>query len=77
VDWNDFCEKDIVWLGLDFTREHFEKQAISLREGLKIRLFGDDVEADALVVPIKGWEWGAKIVEGTLINVDSPNKDSN
>ena len=51
VDWNDFCDKDTVWLGLDFIRQHFEKQGISIREGLKIRLFGDDVEADAVVVP--------------------------
>jgi len=76
VDWNDFCEKDTVWLGLAFTREHFEKLGIPLRDGLKIRLFGDDVEADAVVVPVSGWEWGAKIVEGTMINVDSLTKES-
>jgi hypothetical protein len=73
VDWNDYCDKETVWLGLDYTREHFEKQGIAIREGLKIRLFGEDVEADAVVVSIAGWEWGAKIVEGTLINVDPPN----
>ena len=77
VDWNDYCDKDTVWLGLDFTRQHFEKQGISIREGLKIRWFGDDVEADAVVVPIKDWVWGAKIVEGTLINIDLPNENSN
>ncbi len=77
VDWNDFCEKDTVWLGLDYTREHFVKQGIPLREGLKIRLFGDAVEADAVVVAIPAWEWGARIVEGTMINVDLPNESSN
>jgi hypothetical protein len=81
VDWNDYCDncdKGTVWLGLDFTRKHFEKQGIPLREGLKIRLFGDDVEADAVVVRVKGgWEWGAEIVEGTLINVDISDENSN
>ncbi len=70
VDWNDYCDKDTVWLGLAFTRERFEEQGTPIREGLKIRLFGDELEADAIVVSIPGWEWGARIVEGTLINVD-------
>ena len=62
----------MIPLWLPFTLEHFEKQGITIQEGMKIRLFGDDVEADAIVVPLKGYKWGGKIVEGTLINVPFP-----
>ena len=81
VDWNDMFG-DIVALDAPWTIEHFQKQNVPIQVGVKIRLFGDDAEADAVIVefqynPDRPKFLGAKIVEGTLINVPFPPPDSN
>ena len=72
VDWNDFLDTDVVDLGFAETKSDFEKQGIALKEGVKIRLYGDDVEADAVIVRLQNGLFGGRIVEGTLINVEFP-----
>ena len=75
VDWNETWGPDLVNLHLPFTIEHFERQGIPIQEGVKIRLFGDDVEADAVIIQYELNQHKfliAKIVEGTLVNVPFP-----
>jgi hypothetical protein len=81
VDWNGMFG-DIVELDAPWTIEHFQKQNVPIQVGVKIRLFGDDAEADAVIVefqynPDRPKFLGAKIVEGTFINVPFPPPDSN
>jgi hypothetical protein len=79
VDWNDM-HGDIVELDLPYTIEHFVKQGIPIEVGRKIRLFGDELEADAIIVeyqPHKVKFLGAKIVEGTMIDVSFPESGEN
>ena len=79
VDWNDMFG-DIVELNLPYTIEHFEKQRVPIQAGVKIRLFGDELEADAIIVEYQPHSvkfLGAKIVEGTMIDVPYPQSDSN
>jgi hypothetical protein len=68
VDWNDMYG-DIVELDLPYTIEHFAEQGIPIEVGRKIRLFGDQPHAVKFL--------GAKIVEGTMIEVPFPKSDSN
>jgi hypothetical protein len=67
-------------LGLPCSIESFEEQGIAIQEGLKIRILGDELEADAVVV-LHDYHnhkfFCAKIVEGTMIDVPYPRSDSN
>ena len=79
VDWND-RDGDFVDLHLPYTVEHFQKQGVPIEVGIKIRLFGDDVEADAIIVEYQSHAakfLAAKIIEGTLINVPILSPNSN
>jgi hypothetical protein len=72
MDWNEGWGDNLYSLHLPYTLEHFAKQGIEMREGLKIRLFGDELEADAVVVHHEFNNhkfWCAKVVEGTMIDV--------
>lgn len=73
VDWNDAYSPTTFGLDLPNTIKDFEDQGLEMREGLKIRLFGDELEADAVVVKttINGRTFFlvAEIVEGTLVEV--------
>jgi hypothetical protein len=81
VDWNDMFG-DIVELDLPHTIEHFERQGVPIQVGIRLRLFGDELEADAVIVeyryqPDSKFKFlGAKIVEGTMIHVPYPHSDS-
>ena len=72
IDWNEGWGDDLYGLTLPYTIKHFDEQGIVMQEGLKIRLFGDELEADAVVVLHeynKHKFWCAKVVKGTMIDV--------
>ena len=79
VDWNDMYV-DIVELDAPNTIEHFVKQGVPIEVGRKIRLFGDELEADATIVEYQPHHvkfLGAQIVEGSMVDVPFPAFDKN
>jgi hypothetical protein len=80
IDWNDAWGPDLYDLGLPCSIECFQQHGISIQEGVKIRVVGDDLEADAVVVLHEYNNhrfFCAKIVEGTMLHVTFPESDSN
>ena len=79
IDWNDAWGPDLYDLGLPCSVESFKQHGISVREGLKIRICGDELEADAIVV-LHDYNnhkfFCTKVVEGTMINTPLPRLDS-
>jgi hypothetical protein len=66
---------DLVDLGLPCSTQSFEEQGIAIQEGLQVRIFGDELKADAIVVLHEYNNtkfFCAKIIEGTMIDVPYP-----
>jgi hypothetical protein len=68
VDWNDAYGKNCVALDCDGSLQDIREQAIVLKEGLRVYLYGDMYEAEALIRPfeLNGYTFlVAEIVDGT------------
>ncbi|MBO0888999.1 hypothetical protein J2P12_07865 [Candidatus Bathyarchaeota archaeon] len=63
----DFNAREGDRLPLDFegSFSDIRKQKVELQDGLRIIVYDDQVEAEAVVQNVKG-EWYARIIDGTL-----------
>jgi hypothetical protein len=50
VDWNECWGPNLMPLDLPATMQCFKDQGVPIEAGIKIRLFGDELEADAVIV---------------------------
>jgi hypothetical protein len=67
VDWND-GSRTHAELYLDQTIKDLKENSVEMKEGVKVRLFGDELECDAFLV-FDGRHWIAEFVPGTMITV--------
>jgi len=69
VDWNDDFGKGHI--GLTCSKEDIERQGLILHEGLEVSLYGDELEARAVITRLPDYGiWVAQIIEGTLHSIN-------
>jgi hypothetical protein len=68
IDWNN-CDGDAYALYLPCSTKDIEEQGFVLKEGLRVRIYGDVLEADAIITWYENKFWMAKQVPGTLIEI--------
>jgi hypothetical protein len=70
IDWNDNYGPHLMGLSSNFAQMDIREQGIILRNGLHVRLTGDDLEGEAVIEEFEGHGghklWVAKVIEGTL-----------
>ena len=81
VDWNNAeAPGSLINLHLRCSIEDFEEHGLTVQEGLRIRLCGDLLEADAIVIkyllPSGHETLIAKVIQGTLVELPYPERDS-
>jgi len=70
VDWNEEFGHDLMGLHCPGSVADIEKQKLTLENGMRVKLYGDDLEAEAIIqFDQKGKIWMGKIIEGTLKTV--------
>ena len=72
VDWNDNFGANCIALDSDGSQLDIREQGIVLREGLRVRLYGDASEAEAVIRPFELNQhtfFVAEIIEGTFREV--------
>ena len=71
VDWNDNYGNGQVGLSCRASLETIRDNRIELREGLRVKLYGDTLEAEGIVkLRPSGKVWIAEVVPGTLKEID-------
>lgn len=73
IDWNDDFGGLRIGLTCNIAQMYIREQGLILREGLRVHLTGDELEAEAIIEEVEGHGghkfWVAKVVEGTLRDV--------
>jgi hypothetical protein len=69
IDWNNRYGPDGYVLYLPCSTKDIEEQGIVLKEGLRVRIYGDVLEADAVITWYENKFWLAREVPGTLIEI--------
>jgi len=70
VDWNDNYGPNLIELDCAGSQRDIEKQGITLTEGLKVKIYGDELEAEAIIRHFPNERtWVAEVLEGTLKTV--------
>jgi hypothetical protein len=81
VDWNNaIAPNSLINLYLNCSTEDFKDHGLTAQEGLKVRLCGDLLEADAIIVKhVQNGQESlvAKVIEGTLVELPTLKRDSN
>lgn len=67
VDWNNGGER-LIELYLPSTVEDLKRNHVEMKKGVRIRLYGDELECDAILVQ-EGRHWVADILPGTMVTV--------
>lgn len=70
VDWNDGFGNDQIGIDCVGSKEDIRKKGIILSEGLRVKLYGDELESEAIIkFRPKEKVWIAEIITGTLKTV--------
>ena len=69
IDWNNNWGASGYALYLPCSIHDIEEQKIELKEGLRVRIYGDVLEADAVITWYDNKFWLAKEIPGTLVEI--------
>ena len=70
VDWNDDYGNDQIGLCCEGSREDIQKKSITLSVSLRVKIYGDQLEAEAVIKRHSLYKvWIAEIIPGTLKTV--------